>query len=308
MAAGLWQGNRAPTWRQAPIAPPRLRLQATPGTSGASCARFLYQQRRYRRLAPWVRCINSVALRHGVARTASRALPGLGELGDVIGGSYDGAACIRSSGADRLVLALGRRGRVAVVLKVGLSDDVGLQREIDILLRLNSTGAGLMVPSVRWHGVCDGRLVLATNALARRERTRDPCLEDVLQLCLRLTAVGGTRFVVHGDLCPWNMLPTPDGVALVDWETGRFEVDPLYDLSHYVLSVGALLNAYDPSAAVALLVDRRSPGWRYLEALDLDPRGAPDLVARYLQRQQSDTPYHRAVLAELGLERRESRW
>jgi hypothetical protein len=89
---------------------------------------------------------------------------------------------------------------------------------------------------------------------------------------------------VHGDLAPWNLLRTPEGIALVDWEAGRFDFDPLFDLTHFVVSTGALLGARGPDEAVAELTARGSRGWRYLEALDIDPALGPEFVRHYLRR------------------------
>ena len=121
---------------------------------------------------------------------------------------------------------------------------------------------------------------MATEALALTPNGRDIDLEEALVVAVAL-ARGSERDgpVVHGDFAPWNLLRTPDGVGLVDWESSRFELDPLYDLAHFVTSKGALLSSHQPADAVRLLTAEASPGWRYLEALDCDPRPRPTTSA-----------------------------
>jgi aminoglycoside phosphotransferase (APT) family kinase protein len=58
----------------------------------------------------------------------------------------------------------------------------------------------------------------------------------------RATAAGGRREgAAHGDLAPWNLLETPDGWVLVDWEHSRVTAPPFFDVFHYVVQAHALL-------------------------------------------------------------------
>jgi hypothetical protein len=70
----------------------------------------------------------------------------------------------------------------------------------------------------------------------------------------------------------------------VDWEEWRSGFDPLYDLAHYVVRSGALLDSFSPEQAASLLTERNSPGWQHLEDIGVEPRTAPQLVADYVRR------------------------
>jgi aminoglycoside phosphotransferase (APT) family kinase protein len=173
-----------------------------------------------------------------------------------------------------------------VVVKLGPPEDDGLAREVDTVVTLGGkVGETVRAPVLRWHGKWNDWVGLACGAFTRS------CvhvgLEDGL---VAAEALATTRcgFVVHGDLAPWNMVPTAKGLALIDWEASRFDEDPLADLAHFVVSSGVLLGAWEPEKCVSLLVGEGSVGWRYLKALGLDPRTAPDHLVRYLQRRQPE--------------------
>ena len=101
--------------------------------------------------------------------------------------------------------------------------------------------------------------------------------------CALATMHGG--FVVHGDLAPWNMIPSPLGLTLVDWEKSRFAHDPLCDLAHYVIRVGALLNKWRPRVRRrATSSASESVGRRYLCDIGLEPESAAEHLRRYLER------------------------
>jgi len=80
------------------------------------------------------------------------------------------------------------------------------------------------------------------------------------------------------------MIPSATGVALVDWEKSRFAHDPLCDLAHYVVRVGALLHKWQPRAAVQHLIGSESVGGRYLREIGLEPDSAAEHLERYLTR------------------------
>jgi hypothetical protein len=171
--------------------------------------------------------------------------------------------------------------------------------------RLDGRVGRVLVPRLRWHGTWRDQLVVATDAFETEPTDADIDLDEALAVCLSLAGVAprgdlaalapppggssaarslGSTAVVHGDLAPWNLLRTSDGIALVDWESSNFDLDPLFDLTHFVVSTGALLGTRSPSDAVAELTHRGLRGWRYLEALDVDPGLGPELVRHYLRR------------------------
>jgi aminoglycoside phosphotransferase (APT) family kinase protein len=171
---------------------------------------------------------------------------------------------------------------------LGVPGDAGLVIERTTLLRLAGEVCGAVTaPSVRWHGQWHGWTVVATSALERRTKGPPVGLEDALAAACALAGSDG-GFLVHGDLAPWNMIPTSTGLAVVDWETSRFENDPFVDLAHFVTSTGGLLGAWPAEISVAHLVDRGGVGWRYLEATGLDPHSALTLLERYLRSRQGD--------------------
>jgi hypothetical protein len=89
---------------------------------------------------------------------------------------------------------------------------------------------------------------------------------------------------VHGDLTPWNIGKTVEGLRVFDWEYAAWEAAPLHDLTHYVIQCGALLGRHRPAEVVALLTAEGGLGWRHLERCGVDPHCAAELVRTYLVR------------------------
>lgn len=225
------------------------------------------------------------ALRYGWGRRCPPPLPELDELCQLIGLDPDGAAAVHSAVNGRWTLAFTEGGKPAAVVKLGLDADAGVEHERQALQRLQAHNWGVTTPLVRWHGRWADRQGLATAAIATDPHSGDAGVEDVAKVCERLaTGDADLGFVVHGDLGPWNVLCTPTGLALVDWEECRFEFDPLFDLAHHVTLTGALLGAHDAPRAVALLIGPGSPGVRYLERIGMAPGDAPELLRSYLRR------------------------
>ena len=157
------------------------------------------------------------------------------ELCDLVGVVPDGGAVVEARKDGRRTIAFTEEGRVTVVAKVGRPGDVGRTREIEFLQRLQGQLSGVLVPTIRWTGLWCKRPVLAMNAVTSGRSARDVGLEDALKVSLVLArGANSVGPVVHGDLAPWNLMDTPRGIALVDWETSRQEIDPLFDLAHYV--------------------------------------------------------------------------
>jgi hypothetical protein len=275
--------TQALTWKKGLLVPRRFELSATTGRGGATAFRSLYRPRRLR--ARVATAISLFAVTHGIGRASSGPGDAAGELCELVGVAPDGGAQVRSRKSGRTTFGLTEHGRLCVVVKVAPGRDRVLAHESEALQRLHGAIPGVLVPAVRWVGPWRGQLAMATEALASTPNGRDIDLEEALGLVIAL-ARGSDRLgpVVHGDFAPWNLLRTPDGIALVDWESSRFELDPLYDLAHFITSKGVLLGAHEPAAAVQLLTSEASPGWRYLEALEVDPRRASQEVRRYLER------------------------
>jgi len=293
-------GTQTLSWKKGLLVPRRFDLSATPGRSGATAFRSLYRPRRLR--ARVATTISLFAMTHGIGRASADPGDEARELCELVGVTPDGGAAVRSRRSGRATFGLTERGRLCVVVKVAAGRDSVLAHESDALQRLHGAIPGVVVPAVRWVGQWRGHLAMATEALALTPDGRDIDLEEALVIAVAL-ARGSERHgpVVHGDFAPWNLLRTLDGIGLVDWESSRFELDPLYDLAHFVTSKGVLLGSHEPADAVRLLTADASPGWRYLEALEIDPRQAPQHVRSYLERTTDrGTPttrrYRRAML------------
>jgi hypothetical protein len=293
---------QALTWKKGLLVPNRFDLSATRGRSGAIAFRSLYRPRRLR--ARVATTISLFAMTHGIGRPSADPGEAARELCDLMGVAPDGGALVRSRSSGRTTLGLTEGGRLCVVVKVAPDRDRVLAHENEALQRLHGAIPGVIVPAVRWVGPWRGHLAMATEALASTPDRRDIDLEEALVVAVAL-ARGSERDgpVVHGDFAPWNLLWTPDGIGLVDWESSRFQLDPLYDLAHFVTSKGALLSSHQPADAVRLLTAEASPGWRYLETLDSDPRRAPEYVRSYLertaQRGTSTTRRYRQAMLDL---------
>jgi hypothetical protein len=54
----------------------------------------------------------------------------------------------------------------------------------------------------------------------------------------------------HGDFAPWNLLETEEGWVAVDWEAGREDAPPFYDLFHFLVQSCALLGRPSQSAVL----------------------------------------------------------
>jgi len=273
--------QRGPS-RRLPLTPRRLEVWSTPGRAGAAAARVLYQPRHRARVAA-----------RNVARllpvTSHRSFPApqfqrvVEQVTDLTGVEPTAAAALHVRGTDRWLYALTGADDSGVVVKVGNANDQGLAREASTLAALRAHQSALQVPVLRWHGQRDDSFALVTDIVKRRKGTDGVGIEDARTAACALATMDG-GFVVHGDLAPWNMIPSPHGLALVDWEKSRFAHDPLCDLAHYVIRVGALLNKWRPRAAVRHLVGDGSVGCRYLCDIGLEPESAAEHLRRYLDR------------------------
>ncbi|MGH2866579.1 MAG: phosphotransferase family protein [Solirubrobacteraceae bacterium] len=287
-------------WTQGLLVPERLRLRATAGQAGAEAARLLYQQRRHPTLAPAARGARSLALARGWGRHCAPPVDAFDELCERLGVAPVGAAAIQSWLADRLVVCIVGL-RTSVVVKLGTAEDSGIATEAMLLGELEGTAGPASVPRLRWHGVWRDHLVLATEVIQLAERQREVTLDEAAEIATALT-LGSTAAtpLVHGDFSPSNLLRTPDGLALVDWERGRLAREPLFDLAHFVVTRGSLLRREPADRAVAQLTAPGSPGWRHLAAVGVDPYSAPALLQDYVERtwdhNEVTWPYRRALL------------
>jgi thiamine kinase-like enzyme len=93
----------------------------------------------------------------------------------------------------------------------------------------------------------------------------------------------------HGDCAPWNLLETPTGWVLVDWEEARTDAPPFFDLFHYLVQAHARLGRPRLSAIKDGLHGR---GWihgvivAYSEGANVDPHLARSMLREYLRSNQ----------------------
>jgi hypothetical protein len=205
------------------------------------------------------------------------------QIAELTGVEATAAAALNVRGSDRWLYALTSADGSGVVVKIGDVRDQGLAREASTLAEVRAHQPALQVPVLRCYGQYGDWFALVTDIVKRRNGHDDAGLEDARAAACAL-ATNDSGFVVHGDLAPWNMIPSATGVALVDWEKSRFADDPLCDLAHYVVRVGALLHKWQPRVAVSHLVGSESVGRRYLCEIGLDPESAAEHLTRYLSR------------------------
>jgi hypothetical protein len=268
--------------RRLSLMPRRLDIWATPGRAGAEAARVLYQPLHRARVA-------AGAVARVLPAPSHRDLPAphpqlvVEELAALTGVEARATAALHVRGTDRWLYALTSPEGGGVVVKVGKAGDENLEREASMIAAVAGSETTLQVPVLRWHGERDGWFALVTDIVKRRGRAGSAGIEAARAAACSLATMNG-HFVVHGDLAPWNMVPSASGLALVDWEKSRFDADPLCDLAHYVIRTGALLHTWRPRAAVGHLVGRESVGRRYLQEIGDDPESASEHLMRYLRR------------------------
>jgi hypothetical protein len=270
------------------VTPRRIEVWTSPGQPGAAATRVLYRARRRRAQ------IAAAVLTRVLPVRAGRPLPArvvqsvVADIAEDIGVRFDAAAALHARASQRWLFALTAADGSGVIMKLGLPDDEGLAREATTMRELSASDTAFLIPKLRWHGTRKGWFAIATDIAERTSNTAEPDLEDARSVACAL-ATTKRGFVVHGDLAPWNIVPTVAGLVLVDWEESRFEDDPLFDLSHYVTRAGALLRAWRPETAVLLLTGPGSVGWRYLDEIGLDPKSAAEHLLRYLRRTDPQT-------------------
>ncbi|MEN3357485.1 MAG: hypothetical protein V7637_1467 [Mycobacteriales bacterium] len=245
----------------------RLRLRVSRGRSGRAALAI------YRPLTARGRLVRLAAsMAAALPVSPEPADPLIDQLAGLLGMTIDGACGMASSTAGRQILGLAREGRLVAVAKVGERADQGLRREARVLQQLHSI-RDIRLPRLILTTDLDDLLVCVTEPLSGRS-SRDPAAG--LRAAVALGRAGWT----HGDLTPWNLLREP--VTVLDWETARHCLLPMYDLSHYVLQEEAHLGRGDPGTVLWRLCGPGGLGARYLAALGLPLSRAPALLRRYL--------------------------
>jgi thymidylate kinase len=160
-----------------------------------------------------------------------------------------------------LVMLIGRDGKAYAIAKVA-SDELGsvaLETEAANIERLGSLlETPLRAPRILATG--KGLLLLEAEDWSPRRRPwiLPPEVARALGVAYGRSSDGPTPGgLAHGDCAPWNLLQTPDGWVLVDWESSMDSAPPFFDLFHYLIQGHALLKR--PSARQLTDPSRRPP-------------------------------------------------
>jgi hypothetical protein len=262
--------------RSVPLTPGRLSLMSTGRSRPAS---DLYQP--FHLVRRTMKPLGFSAARHGLARRATEPFDVLA-LCRELEIHCSGYVLMRSSHPSRWVIGICAGSRLETVVKFATEPDPALEREIATLKLLQDCGpAPFDVPKLRWSGQWQGNTVLAVAGLRSTRNTTS--VDDAVQLCnAMVNGFGAMPPVVHGDFAPWNVHLQGGRPVVLDWEASRFARSPLFDLTHFVISSGALLGVRTPQEAAAALCADGSAGARHLVAVGEDPSSAPYFVRRYL--------------------------
>jgi hypothetical protein len=180
-----------------------------------------------------------------------------------------------------------RGGSPAAIAKIALGDEAraSLAREATNLARLRRyLPAPLEAPTVLGQG--DGVLLFAVERWRPRRRPlRMPT--DVARGLGELFAEGDSGLgPAHGDAVPWNLLRTPTGWLLVDWENATEAAPAYHDVFHYLVNSFATLGR---PHGEEILDGLGGKGWigaaihAYAEGAGVPAAFAPLLLAQYLE-------------------------
>ena len=202
--------------------------------------------------------------------------------------------------SERVLIALGRGGRVEWLVKSEQGESLALQREAAMLTRLQSECPGL-APVLADTTSLDGRYAVVEHAVPRDGFRRfQP--EELLEICVQLAGLD----VTHGDLAPWNLIRAPGRVVICDWESCTDGCEPLFDFAHFIVQSGSLLGHWPSRRAVDLLCGPDSPGSRLAARVGLGGQDQRNAVVDYLESSgqrlgQGSRPaaYRREMLARI---------
>ncbi|MGW1030147.1 phosphotransferase [Streptomyces sp. NPDC002577] len=216
----------------------------------------------------------------GVANPLAGLEPSLSEFFT----DADGAAVVQSSMPGRLIAAISSGGVPRYVLKVGQADDRPLRNEAEFLQTIPGRGLRLAVPKFLFAGLVGERYVVVTLAWPNSRPAGPLERNELLEITevLGMTA-SGCGPIVHGDFAPWNVLRTPAGIALVDWERAGIADQPLRDLIHYLVQAGAYLRWHDVDTVVRELTHPQGMVAELAQRLELSPALAREALGEYFR-------------------------
>ncbi len=90
--------------------------------------------------------------------------------------------------------------------------------------------------------------------------------------------------VMHGDFAPWNTKVHGDKLKVFDWESARIKGLPFFDIFHYLLQYGFLVNRWSADKAIFKIQDLcKSRGFQsYMQKANLPPKIIDGLLELYL--------------------------
>jgi DNA polymerase III delta prime subunit len=265
-------------WVRAPVAPSRLDLRATPGY-GARRALLMY--RPFKVPARAAANVSARAVEHGLAPRVPTPWCDLDAVLEQTGVVTSALAAMRSHRSDRWIITAVDGIVPSAVLKVGRPHDDGLRREEEFLRTLGGHHATLCVPRLLQAGESGGHRFVALEAVDVGHMRGIPSLPQVVNVAVRLAVGLDGRPVIHGDLAPWNLLQSHDALWLVDWESATFDFEPMRDLTHYLVQVGALLGRWTAEGAAELIQSCDGPAAVYAQRLGMAHGTAVAHARRY---------------------------
>ncbi|HYZ78718.1 MAG TPA: hypothetical protein VE596_15240 [Gaiellaceae bacterium] len=203
-----------------------------------------------------------------------------------------------------LAVCFDRGARPAALAKIALRDEAraSLARESANLARLRRhLPPPLVAPAVLARG--DGVLLFAVEHWRPRRRPlRMPA--EVARALGEFFSQGDDSSLgpAHGDAVPWNLLRTPTGWLLVDWENATETAPPFHDIFHYLVHSFATLGR---PRGEEILDGLAGKGWigavigAYAEGAGVPAASAAPLLARYLE--WSIEPERRAPDAQVEI-------
>ncbi|GAB2728003.1 phosphotransferase [Streptomyces bullii] len=227
----------------------RIELRSTGGRHGTAAARVIY-----RPLRPAGRAaafFDQLLMRMRLGPRVGDPLAFVGPLLRSLPSDVDGMAFMHSSTPGRCIAALSASGRPRYVLKVGRRDDHRLQNEGRVLAELPSLGLPFRVPELLFADFTGDHFAVMSRAWPNCRQADLLPPDELLDIAAALAGPGnGRASMAHGDLAPWNILRTPQGLGIVDWESASPARHPLRDVIHYLVQAGAHLGWIDARSVV----------------------------------------------------------
>jgi hypothetical protein len=122
------------------------------------------------------------------------------------------------------------------------------------------------------------------------EDGRPPRREEMPEVLLEAAVALAEAGITHGDLAPWNLLITRNGLTVIDWEFGSTEHHPGEDLTHFLVQSAVLGKWWNAEQVASMLTEPDGPGTAYRQATGMSLPSLCNCVFEYL-----DAPPRAAV-------------